>query len=109
MGGAGKVGVLYPYPKLYVAAAHGDKPVPVAGQVARHKGEQVAGLGIGIVPDRPVAAIFAVTLLYWIAISEQDWKRCLIRRHAHAVARQYIGPIGKEGYAAEPLRLALGA
>ena len=58
-----------------LAAAHGDEGVFQHVQLAGHQGEQVAGLGKGIVPDRVVAPARQLAGLHQIAVGEQVAKR----------------------------------
>ena len=53
------------------AAAHGDEAVGQHVELAGHQGEQVAGLGEGVVPDREVAAAGELAGLDQVAVGEQ--------------------------------------
>ena len=54
-----------------LAAAHGDEAVLQHVQFAGHQGEQVAGLGEGIAPDREVAPARQLAGLDQVAVGQQ--------------------------------------
>ena len=57
MGGLGQVGLAHPDGEIDLAPAHRREAVAVGLQVAGDQREQIAGLGEGIVPFGPVAAV----------------------------------------------------
>ena len=109
MGGAGKIGFLHPNTQLHLTPAHGHEAVGIAGQVASHQGEKIAGLGIGVVPDGPMPTIVTLPLFDRVAIGQKYREARFVCAHMDAVPRQDIGTIGEEGNPAKTLRLALGA
>ncbi len=90
------------------AAGHGDEAVLQHIQLPGHQGEQVAGLGERVVPDREAPAARQLAGLDQIAVGEQMLER-LVALHPHGEARQHVRPVGEPGDLAEPLGLALGA
>ena len=91
------------------ATIHRGEAVRVDHQLSCHQREQVAGLGPGIVPLGPMRAVLALARCFQVPVAQQHRKCLGIAAHGHAVGGKDIGPVGKEGNATEPLRLALGA
>ena len=91
------------------AAADGHKAVDQLVQFSGDEGEEIAGLGEGIVPDRIVTAISARALLDQIAVGQKAREGRGIGLHPHGVARQDVGPVWEIGDLAKALGLALAA
>ena len=99
----------HPDAKLDRPARAGDERPAIDREIARDEREQIAGLGEGIVPLRPVPPVARIALRDRIAVREQYRVARLVRGHPHAVAAEHVGPVGEEGDTAEAFRLALGA
>ena len=88
----------------------GGELVRAASQIAADQGEQIAGLGERVVPDRVVAlAAVERAALDQIAVRQQHGRLGGVRLDAHGEGRQHVRPVEEIGDAAEALRLALGA
>ena len=77
-------------------------------QLARHQGEQVAGLLVWIHPLGKVAAVFQVAAVHQVAVAQQHGVLRLVGPQRHAVAGHHIRAVQEVGDAAETLGLALG-
>ena len=71
--------------------------------------KQVAGLGKGIMPARPVPAIVEGAAAGQIAVGEQRRIAALVGHQGRGEHRHRVGPVEKVGDFAETLGLALGA
>jgi hypothetical protein len=91
-----------------LAAAHGGEAVGQFVEFAGHQGEQVAGLGEGVLPDREVAATGSSPLSIRLPFDSSQ-RSDGVALDAHRVAAQHVRPVGEVGDAAEALGLALGA
>ena len=89
-------------------AAHGDQAVDQLVQLTGHQGEQVAGLGEGVVPDGEMTPARQVARLHQVAVGQQALE-ALGRLDAHRVTGEHVGAVGEPGDLAEALGLALGA
>ncbi len=91
-----------------VAPGHGAEGGADRRQVAADEREQVAGLGVRVVPHGvvPLAAVERAALLQ-VAVGEQDGRRVRIGVDAHGVGGEHVGAVEEIGDAAEALRLAL--
>ena len=81
----------------------------LADEIAGDQGEQIAGLGEGIVPFGPMPAAVELAGADRIAVGQEDRIGRLVGDHPHPVAREHVGPVGEGRDPPEPLRLALGA
>ena len=77
-------------------------------QLARHQGEQVAGLLVRVHPLGKVAAVFQVAAVHQVAVAQQHGVLRLVGPQRHAVAGHHIRAVQEVGDAAETLGLALG-
>ena len=84
-----------------------DETVLDDAEVAGDEREQVARLGVRIVPDRVVAAVVEIAAFLQVAVGQKQRRRVLRRLDARRVDGQHVRPVGEEGDAAEALRLAL--
>ena len=98
-----------PHGQVHLAPAHGGKAVPSRHQIARDQREQIRRLGPRIGPFGPVRPVVLLAACGHVAVRQQDREIRLRPAHPHVIARQHVGPVGEEGDAAEPFRLALGA
>mmetsp|Transcript_41491 Transcript_41491/g.91159 ORF Transcript_41491/g.91159 Transcript_41491/m.91159 type:complete len:303 (-) Transcript_41491:399-1307(-) len=101
--------MLRPDGQAHLVATHRDKTVLDPGEVARHQGEEVAGLAEGVLKLSPVAAALGLALGDLVAVGEKHRVFGLVRLDAHSVLRHDVGAVGEVGDAAEALRLALCA
>ena len=108
MGGEGRITRLHMQPQLHRAAAAGGELIAHLLQLTRHQGEQIGGLGEGIVPHGVMAPIRQIAGFEAVAVGEQHRAARLIRLDAYPEAAEQIGAVGMEGDAAEAHRLALG-
>ena len=77
-------------------------------QLTGDEGEEIARLGMGIVPDCLVhGAIFVGLDL--ITVGKQHWVGFLGCAQSDSINRQHVRAIQKIGYPPEALRLTLGA
>ena len=95
--------------QLHGAPGHGDDLVLQHVQVAGDQGEQVAGLGEGIVPDREMPPAVQLAGLHQVAVGQQPRVGRLVRLYPGGEAGQDVRPVGEPGDLAEALGLALGA
>jgi len=93
----------------HVSSAAGGEVVLNADQVTGHHGEQVAGLGKGIVPDRVVAVAVEFTAFQEIAVGKQYRAGGAVGDDGDGIDRQDVGPVREVGNGTETLCLALGA
>ena len=107
--GPRQVAVAHPDAELDLAARAGDEAIAVDHQVAGDQGEQIAGLGEGIVPFGPVAAVVELAGGDRIAVRQQHRVARLVGDHLDPVAAEHVGAIGEGRDPAEALGLALGA
>ena len=93
----------------HLAAGGGGEAVFETGEVARDQGEEVGGLGEGILPAHPVATPVEVAAGHEVAVREEH--RIVGPRGPQGgrEAREHVGPVGVEGDAPEVLGLALRA
>ena len=77
-------------------------------QLCGHTGEEVGGLGIGIRPLGPMAAISFLALGHRIAVGEQHGEPCLVGMQGASEACHHIRAVGIGRDPAEPLSFALG-
>ena len=108
MGGVGGVARLHVQPQGHAAAADGGEGVRHFLQLAGHQGEQIGGLGEGVVPDGVVAPARQGAGLQTVAVAEQHRTAGPLGLDAHPEAAEQVGAVGVEGDAAEALGLALG-
>ncbi len=83
--------------QLHLPARHGGEAAGKATQVTRDEGEEVGGLGPGIIPD---------ALAHRVAVGEPHGH---VAVDMHLEGSHHVGPVGVEGDLAEALGLALGA
>mmetsp|Transcript_10063 Transcript_10063/g.29658 ORF Transcript_10063/g.29658 Transcript_10063/m.29658 type:complete len:399 (-) Transcript_10063:1045-2241(-) len=99
--------------ELHGPPGHGAERVRDVLQVARDEGEEVGGLGEGVLPRGEVRARAVSRLVlargHAVAVGQQHGEGGGAPRHAHRVLAHHVGAVLEEGDAAEALRLALGA
>jgi hypothetical protein len=95
--------------QLYVAPRHRRETVAHHTEIAGDQREQIGRLGVGVVPDRVVPAVFQNAVLDAVAVRQQQRRILHARLDAHRVDRQNVRPVEEIGDAAEALRLALRA
>ena len=94
----------------HIALFAGNETILDDTQITPHQGEEIAGLGMGILPDRVMAVgPCDGTVLDAIAIGEQNWRIGCFCFDAHPVNGHHIGPVGEIADAAEAIGLALRA
>ena len=82
----------------------------LACEVAGDQREQIAGLGEGVLPLGPVAAVRRLRRCATrLPFDSRTGKRVASPSIRTRYLRQHVGPVGEEGDAAEALGLALGA
>ena len=91
------------------AAGAGGEGVGETHQVAGHQREQVGGLGKGVVPGGPVAAVRQVAAVNAVAVGEQHRAGGPVADHGGGEHAHHVRPVREAGDGAEPLGLALGA
>ena len=78
-------------------------------EVTGNQGEQIRGLGEGVIPsDRMTISAYGF-LVNRIAIAQKHWTAAAAGLNPHLPAAQYIRTIGVQADAPESLGLALGA
>ena len=77
-------------------------------QVGRHQGEQVAGLGKGVVPLGVVASAVERALRHQVAVGQQHRVLFAFRAQRDGEDRHHVRPVDEVGDAAEALGLTLG-
>ena len=95
--------------QAHLAAAPGGEAILDAGEIAGDQSEQVAGLGEGVFPHRPMPAVAQRLAGDEIAVAEQYRAVRKIGVDGDAVARHYVGTIGEPGDLAKTLGLTLRA
>ena len=107
-GGALLLAVLDVDGEVDLAPRHGAEGGADRGEVAADEGEQVAGLGMRVVPHGIVAlAAVEHAALLQVAVGEQDGCRLRVGIDAHRIGGEHVGAVEEVRDAAEALRLAL--
>ncbi|MCC2665994.1 MAG: hypothetical protein K0S35_3916 [Geminicoccaceae bacterium] len=91
------------------AARGGGEAVRELAEPTGDQGEQIAGLGERVFPQREVTAPFELALADPIAVGEQHRTALPVGLDPHSVARHDVRPVGKVGDLAKAFGLALGA
>ena len=106
--GVGGVAGLHVQAQPHRAAGGGGEAATHLLQPAGHQGEEVTGLGEGVVPDGVVAAVGQGAALQAVAVGEQHRSGGLVGLDPHLEAAEQVRAVGMEADAPEPLGFALG-
>ncbi len=92
-----------------VTATHGGEAVVMLDQVSRHQREQIARLGMRVLPGDEVTTALALATLDGIAVGEQDRVAVLVGDDGGGEHRHHVRAVRVVGDATEAFGLALGA
>lgn len=76
--------------RTHLLAGAGDEGVLMQRQVARHKREQVGGLGEGVAPHGEVAPARRIARVHQVPVGQQHGAGGLVRLHAHRVRGHHV-------------------
>ena len=100
---------LHKHVQRHRAPRAGDKLIFDARQIAGHQGEQIRGLGVGILPNSIVTLPVHLALRDTIAVGQQHRTRRPVRHDGGGITRHDIRPVEEISHLAKTLGLALGA